>query len=59
MSRYLRTFVSQRMYEEQQRWTDDPQQVKEDFRMVFDKDMQARFDEDMQRREEARRKGRR
>jgi len=57
MSRFLRTFISQRAYEFQERWAEQPKQLIGDFNMVFDKEMQTRIDEDLKHREDTRRRG--
>jgi hypothetical protein len=57
LSRYLRTFANQRLQEEQDRWTNQPEQLIADFRMHFDPEMQARIDDDLRREEETRKKG--
>jgi hypothetical protein len=54
---YLKTFATQRIRDESARWNDEPEQLIGDFRMSFDKEMQARIDDELKRREEARRKG--
>ncbi len=57
ISTYLKTFATQRSREEAERWNDDWDRIRQEFRMSLSKDMQARIDEDLKRREEARRKG--
>jgi hypothetical protein len=58
ISTWLKSIYYRRAREEAERWTDQPERLREDFRMEFSKDMQPRIDEEMKRREEGRRKGR-
>lgn len=58
LSRYLRTFANQRLHEEQERWTRNPEALVKDFRMRFVGEMQAAVDEDVKRRAEDRAGGR-